>query len=83
MPSVSLNNVFCIFFPKVLKASHKCGRIDHTIVGDQTGADIERVQEIQKVCDHMYAELKAGRKLNISVLKKKNLNYVEYLDLVF
>lgn len=45
---------------QVLKASHKCGRIDHTIVGDQTGADIERVQEILKVCDHVYAELKAG-----------------------
>lgn len=72
MPSVNLYNVYMyyIFFPKVLKASHKCGRIDHTIVGDQTGADIERVQEILKVCDHVYAKLKAGRKLNISVLLK-------------
>ncbi|XP_062581316.1 L-proline trans-4-hydroxylase-like [Saccostrea cucullata] len=45
---------------QVLKGSHKCGRIDHLIVGEQTGADVERVKEIEKVCDLIHVELKAG-----------------------
>lgn len=45
---------------QVLKSSHKCGRIDHLIVAEQTGADVERVQEIEKVCDLIHVELKAG-----------------------
>ena len=34
---------------QVLKGSHKVGRIDHGRVGGQTGADMERVEEIMKV----------------------------------
>ncbi len=34
----------------MLQGSHKAGRIDHIRVGDQTGADIERVEQLMKVC---------------------------------
>ena len=32
---------------QVLRGSHRMGRIDHGRVGDQAGADIERVQEVR------------------------------------
>ena len=34
---------------QVLKGSHHLGRIDHMRVGDQVGADLERVEEVKKV----------------------------------
>ena len=34
---------------QVLRGSHKLGRIEHKRVGQQTGADIERVEQIKKV----------------------------------
>ena len=34
---------------QILKGSHKVGRIEHNRVGGQTGADVERVEEIMKV----------------------------------
>ncbi|KAL5011655.1 hypothetical protein ScPMuIL_010206 [Solemya velum] len=45
---------------QVLRGSHKCGRIEHKTVGGQHGADMERVNEIAKVCPLDYAELKPG-----------------------
>ena len=33
----------------MLRGSHKAGRIDHIRVGDQIGADVERVQQLMKV----------------------------------
>lgn len=45
---------------QILKGSHKCGRIDHTTVGAQTGADMERVDEIAKVCPLEYVEMEPG-----------------------
>jgi ectoine hydroxylase-related dioxygenase (phytanoyl-CoA dioxygenase family) len=32
---------------QVLTGSHKAGRIEHTLVGEQTGADMERVKHLQ------------------------------------
>ena len=37
---------------KVLKGSHHLGRIDHVRVGDQVGADLERVEQVKKVSIH-------------------------------
>ncbi|CAI8030560.1 L-proline trans-4-hydroxylase [Geodia barretti] len=34
---------------KVLKGSHRLGRIDHIRVGSQTGANVERVKMVEKV----------------------------------
>ena len=33
----------------MLKGSHKLGRIEHGPVGDQVGADVERVEQVMKV----------------------------------
>src|SRR5665213_2095283 len=43
---------------QVLKGSHKMGRIDHVLTGEQAGADPERVEEILKVLplDHVVME---------------------------
>ncbi|BFZ20562.1 hypothetical protein BsWGS_23600 [Bradybaena similaris] len=45
---------------EILEGSHKCGRIEHGIRAGQTGADLERVEAIKKVCPHKYVEMEAG-----------------------
>ncbi|KAK3088446.1 hypothetical protein FSP39_019307 [Pinctada imbricata] len=45
---------------QVLKGSHKCGRIEHLIVAEQTGADADRVNAIEQVCPRVHVELEAG-----------------------
>lgn len=44
---------------KVLKGSHKLGRIEHKRVGEQMGADTERVEQVMKVSCVMLARLNA------------------------
>ena len=39
---------------QILKGSHKAGRINHVKVGDQVGADVERVEMLMKVCTFIY-----------------------------
>jgi len=48
---------------QVLKGSHKIGRIAHKLVGDQTGADLERVEQARKVCELVYCEMEPGTAL--------------------
>jgi len=45
---------------QVLKGSHHLGRIDHGKVGDQTGADLERVQAALERLELVYCELEPG-----------------------
>jgi ectoine hydroxylase-related dioxygenase (phytanoyl-CoA dioxygenase family) len=45
---------------QVVRGSHRLGRIDHGKVGDQTGADPERVAEIVKRLETVYVELEPG-----------------------
>jgi ectoine hydroxylase len=45
---------------QVIRSSQKCGRIHHELVGDQAGADPERVDEILKRYEHGYVELNPG-----------------------
>ncbi len=45
---------------QVLRGSHHMGRIDHTLTGDQAGADMERVAEAQKVLDLEYLVMEPG-----------------------
>ncbi|XP_071525074.1 L-proline trans-4-hydroxylase-like [Panulirus ornatus] len=45
---------------QVLKGSHRYGRIDHIDVGNQLGADPERVDQAKKQLEHVYVEMKAG-----------------------
>ncbi|MBQ17625.1 MAG: phytanoyl-CoA dioxygenase family protein [Planctomycetaceae bacterium] len=45
---------------KVLSGSHRMGRIDHGPVGDQTGADLQRVAAIQERLETVHVELDPG-----------------------
>ncbi|MDP6354653.1 MAG: phytanoyl-CoA dioxygenase family protein [Planctomycetota bacterium] len=45
---------------QVVRRSHECGRIHHELVGEQAGADAERVDEILKRFEHCYVELEPG-----------------------
>ena len=42
-------NSALVLHVQVLKGSHLLGRIDHKMVGGQTGADMERVEQVMKV----------------------------------
>lgn len=45
---------------QVLKGSHLIGRVDHGRVGEQTGADQERVEQARKQLELVYCELQPG-----------------------
>jgi hypothetical protein len=45
---------------QVLKRSHHCGRIDHILTGEQAGADLERVKELEKRLELVYVEMEPG-----------------------
>lgn len=45
---------------QVIKQSHLLGRVEHGPVGDQTGADPERVEEALKRLERVYCETPAG-----------------------
>lgn len=45
---------------QVIEGSHHCGRIEHVLTGDQSGADQERVGEIVKRMPLIYVEMDPG-----------------------
>src|SRR6201997_4306265 len=45
---------------QVIARSHELGRIDHTLTGQQAGADMDRVNEILKVLPLVYVEMQPG-----------------------
>ncbi|KAK0042336.1 ectoine dioxygenase [Biomphalaria pfeifferi] len=45
---------------QILEGSHRCGRIEHVMVGGQTGADLERVDQLKKVLPLEFVELEPG-----------------------
>lgn len=45
---------------QVLRGSHLLGRIDHGKSGDQTGADLERVEQAMKHLELVYCEMEPG-----------------------
>ena len=45
---------------QVLSGSHRAGRINHVLTGDQAGAEMERVEELKKVCQLTHCEMTAG-----------------------
>ncbi len=45
---------------QVVHGSHDLGRIDHVLVGDQAGADRERVEEVLKILPVVYVEMEPG-----------------------
>jgi ectoine hydroxylase-related dioxygenase (phytanoyl-CoA dioxygenase family) len=48
---------------QVLRGSHSMGRIDHGFVGEQTGADLERVEQAKKRMELVYCEMQPGTAL--------------------
>src|SRR4030095_12539909 len=48
---------------QVIKGSHHMGRIDHGKAGEQTGADLERVQEALKHLELVQCEMEPGSAL--------------------
>lgn len=48
---------------QVLKGSHHLGRVDHVKIGDQTGADPERVEQARKHFPLVYCEMEPGSAL--------------------
>ncbi len=48
---------------QVLRGSHKLGRIEHGFAGEQTGADMERVEEAKKRMELVYCEMEPGTAL--------------------
>lgn len=61
---------------QVLEGSHKAGRIEHKKHGDEIGADVERVEHLQKVCPLKYVDLEPGDAvfLHCNVLHKSDPN---------
>jgi len=45
---------------QVLKGSHKLGRVNHVLTGEQAGADVERVEQIERRLELVYVELEEG-----------------------
>jgi len=45
---------------QVLKGSHLAGRIDHVLTGDQAGADMARVGELEKRLELVHVEMEPG-----------------------
>jgi ectoine hydroxylase len=45
---------------QVIEGSHKLGRIDHILTGEQAGADMEVVEAAKERLLHIYVELEAG-----------------------
>ncbi|WP_165822412.1 phytanoyl-CoA dioxygenase family protein [Paenibacillus montanisoli] len=45
---------------KVLKGSHKLGRIDHGMLGGQLGADLERLMMVEQTLEQVEVQMKPG-----------------------
>ncbi|MEE3232588.1 MAG: phytanoyl-CoA dioxygenase family protein [Candidatus Latescibacterota bacterium] len=45
---------------QVLRGSHKLGRLDHGKAGDQTGADLQRVEIVRNDLETVYCEMEPG-----------------------
>ncbi len=45
---------------QVLRGSHRAGRIDHVLAGDQAGANLERVNELGKRLELVHVEMEPG-----------------------
>ncbi len=64
---------------QVLKGSHLAGRIEHTLTGDQAGADLERVNQLAKRLELVYVEMEPGDALffDSNLLHRSDQNHSE------
>lgn len=65
---------------QILVGSHRIGRVDHIAIGDQTGADPERVEQALKHHELRYAELEPGDALffHSNLLHRSDQNRSEH-----
>jgi Phytanoyl-CoA dioxygenase (PhyH) len=65
---------------QVIEGSHRCGRVDHVLTGDQAGADRERVDEILKRMPLVYVEMEPGDALffDCNLLHRSDQNKSEH-----
>jgi hypothetical protein len=65
---------------QVLRGSHSMGRIDHGFVGEQTGADLERVEQAKKRMELVFCEMEPGTALffHSNLLHTSEANLSEY-----
>ena len=65
---------------QVIRGSHRLGRIEHVLTGDQAGAAMERVQEILKRLDLVYVEMELGDTLffHANLLHRSDQNHSEH-----
>jgi ectoine hydroxylase len=64
---------------QLLKGSHLCGRINHMTIGGQTGADLERVHELEKNLELVYSTMNPGDALffHCNTLHRSDANLSE------
>ena len=64
---------------QLLKGSHRMGRIDHVLVGTQTGADAERVEQARARFELVHCQLEPGDALffHCNVLHRSDQNRSE------
>jgi len=65
---------------QLIRGSHKVGRIDHGMSGEQVGANMERVEALLKRLDLVYAELEPGDALffHSNTLHRSDQNRSEF-----
>jgi ectoine hydroxylase-related dioxygenase (phytanoyl-CoA dioxygenase family) len=64
---------------QVIRGSHRLGRIDHVLTGEQAGADQERVREVLKRMELIHLEMEPGDTLffHCNLLHRSDQNHSE------
>jgi ectoine hydroxylase len=65
---------------QVIRGSHRLGRIDHVLTGDQAGAQMERVNEILKRLELVHVEMEPGDTLffDCNLLHRSDQNHSDH-----
>lgn len=65
---------------QVLKGTHRMGRVEHNITGEQVGAQMEKVEEAMKQHELVYVELQPGDALffHCNLLHRSNANLSDH-----
>jgi hypothetical protein len=64
---------------QVIRGSHRLGRVDHVLTGEQAGADQERVREVLKRMELVHVEMEPGDTLffDCNLLHRSDQNHSE------
>lgn len=65
---------------QVIRGSHKMGRVDHILTGDQAGADMERVAQVLERLELVHVEMDPGDALffHANLLHRSDQNRSDY-----